>query len=120
MRPFIEDGEDIRVTNSCVIDEEIEETIGVVTSNVTMGRNVGKDLLAGFRDFFGGRSRSWEKSLQSGQKQAIEELLDEAREAGADTVMALSLEDEAVGNGNMMNIKATGTAVKTEYVDVTS
>ncbi|MFB6193157.1 MAG: YbjQ family protein [Candidatus Nanohaloarchaea archaeon] len=115
MQPFIEEDDDLVVSTSCTLqNQEVEEYIGIISSNVTMGRNVGKDVMAGLRDFFGGRSRSWEKSLQKGQRQAIRELLDKAKAENADGLVALTLEDEAVGAGNMMNIKATATAVRLE------
>ena len=113
MESFLEDNHDLTITTSCTVqNREVEEYIGIVSTNVTLGRNVGKDFMAGLRDLFGGRSRSWEKSLQDGQRQALQEIIDKAEINGADGIIGLSLEDEAVGSGTMMNIKATGTAVK--------
>ena len=113
MEPFLEDNHDLTITTSCTVqNHEVEEQMGIVSTNVTLGRNVGKDFMAGLRDLFGGRSRSWENSLQEGQQQALQEIIDKAENNGADGIIAISLEDEAVGSGTMMNIKATGTAVK--------
>lgn len=40
---------------------EIEEFIGVTVGNTVFGGNVFRDIFAGFRDFFGGRTRGYER-----------------------------------------------------------
>lgn len=104
---------DIKVTSSNSFeDTKIVEYKGFIVSNVTLGRHVGRDFLAGIRNFFGGRSHSWEKSLERGQQEAFEELAQEAERVGANGIIAVRLEDEPLGGkGGMMNIKASGTAV---------
>lgn len=115
MTAFDFDDRDILVTTSHTVDGlEVAEYRGVVVSDVTPGRHMGKDFLAGIRNIFGGRSRSWEHTLRESQEQALRELVDEAEAKGANAVIAVEMEDEAVGAGNMMNVKATGTAVVLE------
>lgn len=103
----------IKLTSSNSFENgEIVEYKGFVVSNITLGRHVGRDFLAGIRNFFGGRSHSWEKSLEDGQKQAFNELAGEAQKVGANGIIAVRLEDEPLGaKGGMMNVKASGTAV---------
>ncbi|MDY6770848.1 MAG: YbjQ family protein [Candidatus Nanohaloarchaea archaeon] len=105
----------IATTSHTVEHLDVQEYKGIVVSDVTAGRHVGKDFLAGIRNFFGGRSKSWEKTLREAQQQALRELVDEAEKQGANAVIAIEMEDEAIGqNGGMMNVKATGTAVVVE------
>lgn len=106
--------EDILLTNSHSIDgDTIEEYLGLVVADVTPGRNVVQDIAGGIRDVVGGRSRSWEGTLEENQRAALAELVEEARELGADAVIGLHLEDEVVGpQGGMINVKAAGTAVR--------
>lgn len=93
--------------------EDIDKHLGFLVSNVTLGRHVGKDFLAGLRNLFGGRSSSWEKSLEQAQQESISELIREAKEMDADALINLTIESERMGaQGGMINIKATGTAVK--------
>ncbi|MDY6776792.1 MAG: YbjQ family protein [Candidatus Nanohaloarchaea archaeon] len=114
MTAFDFQDDDVLVTTSHSIDENIDEYLGIVISDVTPGRHLGKDFMSGLRNIFGGRSRSWERTLRENQEQAMQELADRAEDMGADAVIAVDMEDEAVGAGNMMNIKAVGTAVKLE------
>lgn len=103
--------DELLVTSSHDLDRDIEEYLGVVVADVTPGRNVGKDLAASIRDVVGGRSASWEKTLSENQRTAFEELAAEAKEMGADALLAVELEDETI-SGGMMNVKAVGTAVR--------
>lgn len=106
---------DILTTTSHTVENmHVREYKGIVISDVTEGRHVGKDFFASIRNFFGGRSRSWEKTLRESQEQALRELVQEAEQRGANAVIAIEMEDEALGNGGMMNVKATGTAVVLE------
>ncbi len=93
--------------------EEIVETKGYIVANVTLGRHVGKDILANLRDTFGGRSKSWENTLRDAQKDAMEELEQKAKDAGADAVIAINMVDESITEG-IKNVKVTGTAVVTK------
>jgi len=101
-------------TSSLVEGMNVVEYKGIVIADVTPGRHLGKDFMAGIRDLFGGRSRSWEKTLNENQQQALKELVTKAEEKGANAILNLRLEDEALGQGGMMNIKAYGTAVVVE------
>lgn len=107
---------DVVVTTSHTLSgHTVDEHLGVVVADVTPGRNVGKDIAAGLRDIVGGRSESWERTLAENQQTALEELVAEAKEMGADAVLAVHLEDEALGGqGGMMNVKVAGTAVTLE------
>lgn len=102
-------------TSSAVEGINVVEYKGIVIADVTPGRHVGKDFMASIRNVFGGRSKSWEKTLKESQQQALAELVEKAEEKGANAVLNLRLEDEALGQGGgMMNIKAYGTAVVVE------
>ncbi|MCO8245265.1 MULTISPECIES: YbjQ family protein [unclassified Haladaptatus] len=106
------DDEVLLTTSHEVPGREITAHHGVVVADVTPGRNIGKDIAGGLRDIVGGRSGSWEKTLEANQETALDELVEEAKSVGADAVVALDVTDEALGGqGGMINIKAFGTAV---------
>lgn len=112
MTAFTFSDPDVLVTTSPTVSgREVETYHGVVVADVTPGRNIGKDLAAGLRDVVGGRSKSWENTLEEHQRLAIEELLAEAKSLGANAVIGLHVEDESIGGAGMMNVKAVGTAV---------
>ncbi len=116
MSGFNFDDADMTVTASHTLQNtEIKEHVSMVMANVTEGRHMGKDFMASIRNTFGGRSESWEKTLENAQTEALRELVEEAKKVDADAVVAVDIEDEVLGaQGGMMNIKVTGTAVKTE------
>ena len=73
--------------------------------------NVFKDVTAGMRNIFGGRSKSYENELASGVSDSLVELEQQAGRLGADAVVGVDIDYEAVGN-QMLMISASGTAVR--------
>jgi uncharacterized protein YbjQ (UPF0145 family) len=70
-------------------------------------------MFASVRDIVGGRSGSYEKVLKSARETAVQEMMEEAREKGADAVVGVDLDYEVLGKeGSMLMVTATGTAVK--------
>lgn len=87
---------------------------GIVTGEAILGANVFRDIFAGFRDFFGGRSKAYEKELAKGRKIALKEVGDKAAKLGATAVVGLRIDYETVGrNGSMLMVTVCGTAVTT-------
>ena len=108
------DEEVLLTTSPSVPGRDVADHLGIVVADVTPGRNIGKDFAAGLRDIVGGRSKSWEDTLERHQRDALRELAGEAKARGANAVVGVDLEDESLGGGGMMNVKAVGTAVRLE------
>ena len=90
----------------------IREYKGVVTGETIIGANFIKDIMAGMRDFFGGRSASYEKVLQQAKETAMQEMVERAQAMGANAVVGIDIDYETIGSGNSMLMVATsGTAV---------
>lgn len=90
----------------------IRQYMGVVTSETIIGANFVRDIFAELRDFFGGRSGSYEQVLREAKTTALRELEDEARRLGANAVVGIDLDYETVGGGgSMLMVTASGTAV---------
>jgi uncharacterized protein YbjQ (UPF0145 family) len=79
-----------------------------------MGTNIFRDMFAGIRNIVGGRSGSYEKELRTAKIAALEALEEEAAALGADAIVGVDLDYEAISgdNGNMLMVSANGTAVK--------
>ena len=79
-----------------------------------MGTNLFRDLFAGIRNIVGGRSGSYEKELRNAKDVALESLIEEAEQLGADAVMGVDLDYEAIGgdSSTMLTVSANGTAAK--------
>ena len=93
--------------------KKIEEYLGVISAEVIIGANFLKDIMGGLRDFFGGRSATYEKVLDEARQKAMEELTERAQRIGANAVVGIDLDFETVGSGgSMLMVIASGTAVK--------
>lgn len=90
------------------------EIIDVITSECVMGMNVFRDMFAGVRDFFGGKSVASQKVLRDLKEECLSQLRDEASSLGADAVIAVDLDySEFSGGGkSMLFLVASGTAVR--------
>lgn len=77
------------VTTTNVIEgRPITEYIGVVSAQSVLGVNAFKDVAAGMRNVFGGRSKSYENELTAGVSATLEELEEQAKGVGADALAA--------------------------------
>lgn len=103
----------ITTTTPNIEGHTITQYLGVVSSEVIIGANVIKDIFAGLRDFFGGRSATYEKVLDEARRNALAELVQRAQAMGATAIVGIDLDFETVGaNGSMLMVIATGTAVR--------
>ena len=90
----------------------VKQYLGVVSSETIIGANAIRDFMAGIRDFFGGRSGSYETVLREAKDTALNELTQRAQQLGANAVVGIDLDYETVGaNGSMLMVTASGTAV---------
>jgi uncharacterized protein YbjQ (UPF0145 family) len=104
----------ILTTTPIIQGHEVREYKGVVAGETIIAANVLKDVMANIRDFFGGRSSSYEKVLIEGREAAMRELEERARQMGANAVVGIHIEYGSVNQGTMLMIAATGTAVVIE------
>ena len=90
----------------------IREYKGVVTGETIIGANFIKDIGASLRDFFGGRSASYEKVLRQAKDTSMQEMMERAQAMGANAIVGIDIDYETIGEGNSMLMVATsGTAV---------
>ena len=103
----------VTTTTHSIEGKSIEQYLGVISAEVIIGANVFKDILGGLRDFFGGRSGTYEKVMSEAKQNAINELIQKAQSVGANAIVGIDLDFETVGSGgSMMMVIASGTAVR--------
>ncbi|MGK0620067.1 heavy metal-binding domain-containing protein [Meiothermus cerbereus] len=100
-------------TSSQLEGYQITEYLDVVFGEAIVGANIFRDLLASVRDIVGGRSGAYEAELRKAREIALGELEQAAAAMGADAVIAIDVDYETVGQGNMLMVTASGTAVRT-------
>ena len=104
----------ILTTAPTVANKQIDYEIEIITAECVFGMNIFRDLFAGIRDIFGGRSAASQKILRDSRQTCLRELKIEAHELGADAVIGVDLDyQEFSGKGKgMLFLVASGTAVK--------
>jgi uncharacterized protein YbjQ (UPF0145 family) len=98
-------------TTSLIDGKTIAKYHGIVTGEAILGANIFRDLFAGIRDIVGGRSAAYEKELRAAKEIAIQEMTEQARALGANAIVGIDLDYETVGQGSMLMVSASGTAV---------
>ena len=102
----------IITTTQKIEGRQIMEYRGIVFGEVITGVNVMKDIAAGMRNFFGGRSSTYEEELMNAREQALAELEQRAAERGANAVVGVDIDYEVLGaNNGMLMVTASGPAV---------
>ena len=89
---------------------------GVVTGEAILGANIFKDFFASIRDIVGGRSAAYEQELRKAKSIALQEMMQAAKDLGANAIVAVDLDYETIGSGGgggMLMVSASGTAVTT-------
>ena len=99
----------IHSTTPTLEGKTISQYLGVVTGEAILGANIVKDIFAGITDIIGGRAGAYEKELQKARVIAFEEMDEQAKNLGANTIVGIDLDYEEVRN--MLMVTISGTAV---------
>ena len=105
------------VTTPMIEGKKIVKYLGLVSGEAILGANIFKDFFAGIRDIVGGRSAAYEKELRRAKEIAIEEMREEARSLGGNSIVGVDLDYETISigqAGGMLMVSANGTAVVCE------
>lgn len=103
-------------TTSQLEGHPIRQYLGLVSGEAILGANVFRDFFAGIRDILGGRSGSYEKVLRKAKEAAIEDMVEAAKDLGANAIVGIDFDYETVQikeGGDMLMVTVTGTAVVT-------
>lgn len=103
----------IITTTPCIDGRSIVSYEGVVFGEVITGINIFRDIGAGLRNIFGGRSKGYEDELVSAREEALDEMGRRAERLGCDAVVGVKMDYEVLGEDNgMLMVTCSGTAVK--------
>lgn len=101
-------------TTSTLDGLKIKQYLGIVTGETILGANIVRDFMASITDIVGGRASAYEKSLIEAKQIALDEMIADAHSRGANAVIGIDLDYETVGQGSMMMVSVSGTAVLVE------
>ena len=101
-------------TTSSIEGKAIKEYRGVVFGEVINGVNFMRDFSASITNVIGGRATQYEEELINTRADAINEMMKRAEKIGANAIVGVKIDYEPIGQGSMIAVIASGTAVVIE------
>ncbi len=100
------------ITNIEVIpNQRIVRHLGLVQGSTVRAKHAGKDIMAGFKNIFGGELGAYTELLQDSREEALERMKAQAAAIGANAVINVRFSTSAIAVG-ASEILAYGTAVE--------
>ena len=87
--------------------------LGLVQGSTVRAKHVGRDVMAGLKNFIGGELRGYTELLEESRQEAIERMLQQARAVGANAVVNVRFSTANIAAG-AAEVMAYGTAVVVE------
>ncbi len=87
------------------------EALGIVKGTIVQTKNVGRDIMAGFKTLVGGEVVGYSEMLNEARQIATKRMVDEAEALGADAIVSVRYGSSQVMQG-AAEVIAYGTAVK--------
>jgi len=106
----------IVVNTETVAGFRIREVKGIVQGNTVRAKHAGRDIAAGFKNLVGGELRGYTELLTESRRQALERMLAQASQLGANAVVNVRFTTSAVTAG-AAEMYAYGTAVILDRAD---
>ncbi len=94
-------------------DKTIIKHMGVVYGNTVRAKHVGRDLMAGLKNVFGGELKGYTELLQESREEAVERMTAQASALGANAVVNVRFSTSSITAG-AAELFAYGTAVVVE------
>lgn len=99
------------VTNTeTIAGYHISEIKGLVQGNTVRAKHAGRDIAAGFKNLVGGELKGYTELLTESRRQAVERMLAQAQQLGANAIVNVRFTTSAVTAG-AAELYAYGTAV---------
>lgn len=106
----------IVVTTDSIHGKRVVRTLGLVRGNTIRARHIGRDFMAGLRNIVGGEISEYTKMMGEAREQAIDRMVADARELGANAVIMTRFATSMLMAG-AAELLAYGTAVVVEDAD---
>ena len=103
----------ILVNTEVIPGMSITEVKGLVQGNTVRAKHLGRDIAAGLKNLVGGELKGYTELLTESRREALERMLAQANELGANAVVNVRFSTSSVTQG-AAEMYAYGTAVVTE------
>jgi uncharacterized protein YbjQ (UPF0145 family) len=102
------------ITNiETVPGKNIIEHFGLVAGSTIRAKHVGRDIMASLKNMVGGELKGYTQLLQEARQQALDRMVDQARQLGANAIINVRFSTSSVAQG-AAELYAYGTAVLVE------
>ena len=88
----------------------ITKHLGLVQGSSVRAKHVGRDIMASFKNIFGGELKGYTELLQESRDEAVERMKEQARAVGANAVLNVRFSTSSITAG-AAELFAYGTAV---------
>jgi uncharacterized protein YbjQ (UPF0145 family) len=86
---------------------------GVVSGSTVRAKHVGRDIMAGFKNVFGGELKGYTELLSESREEAMARMTKQARSLGANAIVNVRFSTSSVAAG-AAELYVYGTAVSVE------
>lgn len=100
-------------TTDTIHGKKIVKHLGLVRGNTIRARHIGKDILAGFKNFVGGEISGYTKLMAESREQSLDRMVAEATELDANAIIEIRFATSQVMQ-MAAEILVYGTAVVVE------
>lgn len=99
------------ITNTeTVAGHQITKVLGLVQGNTVRAKHAGRDIAASFKNLVGGELRGYTELLTESRREAVQRMIAQAQQLGANAVVNIRFTTSAVTAG-ASEMYAYGTAV---------
>jgi uncharacterized protein YbjQ (UPF0145 family) len=103
----------IITTIETVPGKNIIEHFGLVAGSTIRAKHIGRDIMASLKNMVGGELKGYTQLLQESRQQALDRMVDQARQLGANAIINVRFSTSSVAQG-AAELYAYGTAVLVE------
>ena len=93
-----------------VPDKRISKHLGLVQGSSVRAKHIGRDIMAGLKNVFGGELKGYTELLQESRQEAMDRMQEQARAVGANAILNIRFSTSSVTAG-AAELFAYGTAV---------
>lgn len=95
--------------------KKITAHYGMVSGSTVRAKHAGKDIMAGFKNFFGGELTAYTELMDESRQEATQRMIALARKMGANAIVNVRYATSAITVG-AAEVYAYGTAVSVEDI----
>lgn len=103
----------ILVNTDDIPHKRVVKSLGLVEGNTIRARNIGRDIIAVFKNMVGGEIEEYTKLLAQAREQALDRMIASAEELGANAIIGVRFSTSYIMQ-NAAEVLVYGTAVVVE------